>query len=217
MPQILPGETDLYALTDARLSLGRSLAEVARAILEAGVKILQYREKRLNAKNMLAECRFLRALTLEYEACFIVNDHIELAILSKADGLHLGQDDLPLLEARSLVGKKMLLGLSTHSPEQALAAVAAGADYIGVGPIFATKTKEDVVAPVGLGYLDWVAREIACPFVAIGGIKSGNIAEVAKHGSNCCALVSEFVGAADIGFKIAETRAAMQAGIAARQ
>lgn len=211
MPVILPGQTDLYALTDARLSLGRPLADVAQALLDAGVRILQYREKKLKAGQMLEECRLLRRLTREAGACFIVNDHIDIAMLVEADGVHIGQEDLPLPEVRRLVGPKMIIGLSTHTPEQARAAVAAGADYIGVGPIFATQTKEDVVDPVGFGYLDWVAANISLPFVAIGGIKAQNIVEVVRHGAQCCALVSELVGAPDIRERVAAVRRAMRA------
>lgn len=214
MPLILPGETDIYALTDSRLSLGRPLEQVARALLEAGVKILQYREKKLCGGKMLEECRLLRGLTGEYGATFIVDDHVDLAMLADADGVHIGQDDLPPAEARRLLGPDKVIGLSTHSPEQALAAVAAGVDYIGVGPIFATRTKEDVVAPVGLEYLDWVAGHVKLPFVAIGGIKEHNIASVAARGARCCALVSELVGASDIGEKVRAVRSAMHAGLA---
>lgn len=215
MPLILPGQTDLYALTDSRLSLNRPLPVVAAALLEGGVRILQYREKKLKAGRMLEECRVLRRMTEKAGACFIVNDHIAIAMLVGADGVHIGQEDLPVSEVRRLVGRDMLIGVSTHSPEQAVAAVDAGADYIGVGPLFATRTKEDVVPPVGLGYLDWVARNIELPFVAIGGIKEGNIAEVAAHGARCCALVSELVGARDIKARVAAVRAAMAAGAAA--
>ena len=137
---------------------------------------------------------------------------MDLAILAEADGVHIGQEDFPLPAVRQLVGPKMCIGLSTHSPEQARAAVAVGADYIGVGPIFATRTKEDVVAPVGFDYLDWVAANISIPFVAIGGIKEHNITDVARHGARCCALVSELVGAPDIAAKVQAVRAAMQRG-----
>jgi thiamine-phosphate pyrophosphorylase len=208
--KILPGQTDIYAITDARLSLGRSVAEVAAALLGAGVRIFQYREKKLKAGQMLEECRVLRRLTREAGACFIVNDHVDIALLAGADGVHVGQEDLPVAEVRRLVGPEMLIGLSTHSPEQAQAAAVAGADYIGVGPIFPTQTKEDVVAPVGFAYLDWAAKNSALPFVAIGGVKEHNIGEVARHGARCCALVSELVGAGDIAAKVASVRRAMQ-------
>ena len=209
MSRILPGQTDIYALTDSRLALGRSVEEQARALLSAGVKILQYREKHAKAGKMLEECRLLRRLTAEAGACFIVNDHVDIAMLVDADGVHVGQDDLPVREVRRLLGPDKIIGLSTHSPEQAQAAVTAGADYIGVGPIFATQTKEDVCAPVGLTYLSWVAEHIRLPFVAIGGIKEHNIAQVTACGATCCALVSELVGAPDIAAKVQSVRAAM--------
>lgn len=213
MTRILPGETDIYAITDAGLSLGRSLEEVASSLLGAGVRILQYREKKLKSGAMLEECRLLRRLCSEAKACFIVNDHIDIAMLVGADGVHVGQEDLPVPAVRELVGPDMIVGLSTHLPEQALAARKLGADYIGVGPIFATQTKEDVVAPVGYAYLDWVAASSDLPFVAIGGIKQHNIAEVARHGARCCALVSELVGAPDIRARVADVRRAMQGGL----
>lgn len=210
--RILPGETDIYALTDSRLARGRSVEEQAKALLSSGVKILQYREKHAPAGIMLQECRKLRALTRGYGACFIIDDHVDIAMLVDADGVHVGQDDLPVPEVRRLLGKDKIIGLSTHSPAQALDAVKAGADYIGVGPVFATKTKEDVCAPVGFSYLEWVAANISLPFVAIGGIKEHNIAEVAKRGARCCALVSELVGAEDIEQKVLAVRKAMHGG-----
>lgn len=213
MPRILPGETDIYAITDSRLSLGRPLEEVASALLGAGVRILQYREKCFKGGEMLEECRLLRRLTREAGACFIVNDHIDIAMLVKADGVHVGQEDLPVPEVRSLVGPDVIIGLSTHEPEQALAARGLGADYLGVGPIFATQTKEDVVAPVGFDYLDWVAANIDLPFVAIGGIKTHNIGDVARHGARCCCLVSELVGAPDIAASVRAVREAMAKGL----
>ena len=209
MARILPGETDIYALTDSRLALGRSVEEQARALLGAGVKILQYREKHAHAGVMLEECRMLRRLTAEAGACFIIDDHVDIAMLVDADGVHVGQDDLPVPEVRRLLGPDKIIGLSTHSPEQAKAAVDAGADYIGVGPIFATQTKEDVCAPVGFSYLEWVVANIRLPFVAIGGIKEHNIADVTKRGAKCCALVSELVGAPDIAARVRAVRAAM--------
>ena len=213
MPVILPGETELYALTDSRLSLGRPLEEVVRALLGAGIRIVQYREKKMKGGEMLEECRLMRRLCDEYDACFIVDDHVDLAMISRADGVHIGQEDIPLPDVRALVGPDMCIGLSTHSPEQAREAARLGADYIGVGPVFATQTKEDVVAPVGFSYLDWAAAEAGVPFVAIGGIKEHNIGEVARHGARCCALVSELVGAPDIGAKVAAVRRAMRAGL----
>lgn len=209
MTKILPCDTDLYALTDSRLGPGRTAEEQALEYLKNGIRILQYREKKLSRRKMLEECLALRKLADQFDACLIINDHIELAMLAKADGLHIGQDDLPPAEARKLLGPNFIIGLSTHSIEQAKAAMQEPVDYIGAGPVYATKTKEDVCAPVGLSYIDWVARNISLPFAAIGGIKAHNIADVCKHGAKCCALVSELAEASDIGAKISELRSQM--------
>jgi thiamine-phosphate pyrophosphorylase len=148
-------------------------------------------------------------MTREAGVTFIVNDHVDLALLVDADGVHVGQDDLPPDQIRKLVGDGMIIGMSTHSPAQARAAVNSGVDYIGVGPIFATKTKKDVCEPVGLEYLDYAVNNVTIPFVAIGGIKEHNIAEVARRGARCIALVTEIVGAPDIEAKVRALRAAM--------
>jgi len=203
-------QTDIYAITDSKLSLGRSVEEVVAALLAANVKIIQYREKNKKAGEMLRECERLRAMTREAGAFFIVNDHVDIAMLVKADGVHVGQDDLPVAKVRELIGNECVIGLSTHSPEQFIRAIKDGADYIGVGPIFATQTKEDVCKPVGLTYLDYAAREKAIPFVAIGGIKQHNIGDVVRHGASCCCLVSELVGAEDIITRVAAVRKAMR-------
>ena len=209
MPVILPSETDLYALTDSELSLGRSVEEVAEALLGAGIRILQYREKNLKDGAKLEECRILRRVTEKYHACFMVDDHVDLAMICHADGVHVGQEDIPLADVRALVGTSMCIGVSTHAPEEALAAEKGGADYIGVGPVFETHTKADVCAPVGLRYLEWVSSHISVPYVAIGGIKAHNVREVYTHGGKCCALVSEFVGARDIAGAVERVRRAM--------
>lgn len=201
-------QTDLYAITDYTLSLGRDNVSVARELLDAGIKFIQYREKERDMEAMLPECLAIRQLTKECGATFIVNDHVELALLVDADGVHVGQKDLPVQAVRGMIGPDKLIGLSTHSPEQAWAAVLAGADYIGAGPVYETKTKKDVCAPVGLDYVKYVARNIPIPFTAIGGIKAENVAKVAQAGAYCFAVVSAFVGARDIGAAVREMRAA---------
>ena len=204
--------TDIYAITDSNLSLGRPVEEVVGALLSAGVKIIQYREKKKKAGEMLRECEALRRMTTDAGAFFIVNDHVDIAMLVKADGVHVGQDDLPVAKVRELVGNGCAIGLSTHSPEQAAAAIRDGADYIGVGPLYATQTKEDVCEPVGLEYLEHVVKTHSVPFVAIGGIKRHNIADVVARGAKCCCLVSELVGAPDIAARVAEVRRIMREG-----
>lgn len=198
---------DIYGITAEEYSLGRSNIEVVGQMIKSGIKIIQYREKEKKMRQKYEECLLLRKMTRDAGVTLIINDDVDLALLVEADGVHLGQDDLPPERVRELTGGKMLIGLSTHSPAQAEAAVRARVDYIGVGPIYATKTKKDVCAPVGLAYLDYVVRHIKLPFVAIGGIKEHNIAEVYRRGARCVALVTEIVGAADIAAKVRTLRA----------
>jgi thiamine-phosphate pyrophosphorylase len=200
----------IYGITAEKFSAGRSNIEVARQMIEGGIKIIQYREKRPHKSfaEMLTECRAIRQLTRAAGVLFIVNDYPDIAQLVDADGVHVGQDDFPVAEVRRLIGPDKLIGLSTHEPAQAAAAVRAGADYIGVGPIFSTQTKDDVCAPVGLGYLDHVARTCPLPFVAIGGIKEHNLGEVLARGAATVCLVTEIVGSIDIAATVRRLQAA---------
>lgn len=198
--------TDIYAITSSVHSRGRSNLCVVREMLEAGIQIVQYREKEKTLAEKYRECRELRTMTADFGARLVINDDVDLALMIGADGIHLGQDDWPVSAVRQLVGESIAIGLSTHSPAQAAAAVQTGVDYIGVGPLFPTRTKKDVCAPVGLNYLEHVVREVALPFVAIGGIKAHNIQEVVKRGARCICLVTEIVGADNIGEKIQELR-----------
>jgi len=202
-------EADIYGITAEEYSLGRSNIEVVARMIDSGIKVIQYREKEKKTRQKYEECLKIREMTSQAGVTFIVNDHVDLALLVDADGVHLGQDDLPPEKIRKLVGEEMIIGLSTHSPDQAEAAVRAGVDYIGVGPIFATKTKKDVCDPVGLEYLEYVVRNISLPFVAIGGIKEHNLAEVSRRGAGCIALVTEIVGAGDIAAKVYAIRAVL--------
>lgn len=190
----------VYGITAEKFSLGRSNIEVVRQMIEGGISIIQYREKRPHKSfaEMLAECKAIRAITREAGVLFLINDYADIAQLVDADGVHVGQDDFPVPEVRKLIGPNKLIGLSTHEPEQAEAAIAAGADYIGVGPLYATQTKDDVCAPVGLEYLDYVVKNSPLPFVAIGGIKEHNLAEVLAHGATTVCLVTEIVGSDNI-------------------
>lgn len=203
--------TDIYALTAEEFSLGRNNVEVVELLIAAGIKVIQYREKYKKAGQMYEECLKIREITRNAGVTFIVNDHIDLAILVDADGVHIGQEDLPPAKVRELIGNDKILGLSTHSPEQAKAAVESGCvDYIGVGPIFATQTKKDVCEPVGFDYLDYVVKNIEIPFVAIGGIKEHNIKEVKQHGAKIFVLVTDIVGSLDIPAKVRTIRQAIK-------
>lgn len=198
--------TDIYAITAEEYSLGRSNIEVVQQLINAGVKIIQYREKEKKKLYKYEECKEIRRMTREAGVTFIVNDDVDIAMAVDADGVHIGQDDLPIEEVRQLIDKEMFIGLSTHSPEQAKDAVRRGADYIGVGPIYATNTKKDVCDPVGLEYLEYVAKNINLPFVAIGGIKENNIAEVKQKGASCVSMITEIVGSEDIPKRVKALR-----------
>ncbi|MFA5346189.1 MAG: thiamine phosphate synthase [Candidatus Omnitrophota bacterium] len=194
----------LYCITAEEYSLGRSNIEVARDIFSSGVKILQYREKEKSKKNKFAECLKIRRMAYRAKATLIINDDIDIALAVKADGVHLGQSDMPAVAARRLVGKAMIIGVSTHSSQQAKQAVKDGADYIGVGPIYPTRTKRDVCPAVGLEYLDYVSKNVDLPFVAIGGIKRHNLCQVRAHGALVIAMITEIVSAPDIRRRIRE-------------
>jgi thiamine-phosphate pyrophosphorylase len=201
----------LYGITAEKFSAGRNNIEVVRQMIAGGIKIIQYREKKAakSSVEMFAECQAIREMTRAAGVTFIVNDHVDVALLVGADGVHVGQDDLPVAEVRRLLGPDKIIGLSTHSPAQAEEAVRLGADYIGVGPIFATRTKDDVCAPVGFPYLEWVRDNIALPWVAIGGIKLHNIDEIVRRGAKTICLVTEIVGAPDIVGRVHELQIAL--------
>jgi len=198
--------TDLYGLTAEEFSNGRDNITVVKEIIDAGIKIIQYREKDKKSGEKYAECIKIRKMTRAAGVTFIVNDDVDLALMIEADGIHIGQNDFPIEAVRKLAGNDMIIGLSTHSPAEARDAVQRGADYIGVGPIYRTFTKKDVCDPVGLEYLDFVAQNIDLPFVVIGGIKKNNVAEVVRRGAQCVAMVTEIVGAEDIAKQVRAIR-----------
>lgn len=200
----------IYCITAEEFSNGRSNVEIVRQMIEAGVKIIQYREKNKTKLLKYEECKSIREITKKAGALLIVNDDVDLALSVEADGIHIGQDDLPIEAVRRLVGEEMIIGLSTHSLEQAKDAVKRGADYIGVGPVFSTNTKIDVCSPAGFNYLDEVVKNIDLPFVAIGGIKEHNLHEVAKHGAKCVAIITDITSAENVVDKIKSLKSIMK-------
>lgn len=190
----------IYGITGEKFANGRSNIECVKSMIDGGIKIIQYREKEKSIKEKVAEVIEIRTICHENDITFIVNDHVDIAILVDADGVHVGQDDMDISHVRKLIGENKIIGKSTHCLEDAKKAILDGADYIGVGPIFKTTTKEK--DPVGLGYLEEVVKNIELPFVAIGGIKESNIEEVKKLGATSICLVSEIVGAENIVEKI---------------
>ncbi|BAG83977.1 MAG: thiamine phosphate synthase [Candidatus Azobacteroides pseudotrichonymphae] len=187
----------LYAITAENFSKKNNV-EIVKELLDSGIRIIQYREKKKTKFEKLKQCETIRQLTLSYNCFFIVNDDIDIAMSVHSDGIHLGQDDLPLLKARIIVGQDMAIGISTHNPEQANKATINGADYIGVGPIFQTFTKENMIDAVGLEYLEYCVIHIKIPKVAIGGIKLSNLSRVAKFKPENICMVTEIVGSKNI-------------------
>lgn len=194
----------LYGMTAEDLSFSHDNIKDVEAMLKAGIKVIQYREKDKSLLYMYNQCLKIREMTKAYGATFIIDDHADLCLSVKADGVHIGQEDIPIEAVRSLLGDSYIIGLSTHSPEQARDALKRGADYIGVGPIYATKTKKNVCDPVGLNYLEYVASNIDLPFVAIGGIKSHNLKDVYNHGAKTACLVTDIVGQENVEKHIKE-------------
>ncbi|KPA18365.1 thiamine-phosphate pyrophosphorylase [Candidatus Magnetomorum sp. HK-1] len=199
-------DTDIYCLTAEELSCGRSNITVVEEMIRAGIKIIQYREKEKSFREKYNECTKIREMTQAKGVKFIVNDNIDLALMTNADGVHIGQTDYPVEAVRKLTGDDFIIGLSTHAPEEAMKAQDAGVDYIGVGPIYSTNTKKDVCAPVGHAYLEYVLANISIPFVAIGGIKEHNLVDIIRRGTRCVGIVSEITGAKNIGQKIKTIR-----------
>lgn len=187
----------LYVITGEQFHPGRPMIDVMEEAIKGGCDIIQLRDKKSSRREVLAKAKALRELTLRYGVTFIVNDYIDIALAVDADGIHLGQDDLPLSDARKIVGDK-IIGISTHAIDEARQAERDGADYIGVGPVFPTKSKEDVVDPVTTSYVRQVAAEINIPFVAIGGIKLHNVDQVLEAGARRICAISEIVGSSDI-------------------
>jgi thiamine-phosphate pyrophosphorylase len=164
------------------------VAEMVRAVLEAGVRFIQYRQKDLSRREIYSNALMLRELTRSFSAVLIINDHADIALAVDADGVHLGQDDLPLREARKIIGPK-IIGISTHSLQQAEEAAAGGADYIGFGPVFHTSTK-DAGTPKGVDIIRTIKQNVNIPVVAIGGIGRDNISEVINAGADAAAVAT---------------------------
>jgi thiamine-phosphate pyrophosphorylase len=185
----------LYVLLDGRQDAS-AFETLARAIIDAGVDVIQLRDKTLDDAALPARARRLRELTAGTNTRFIMNDRADLAVLAEADGVHVGQEDLGVADVRRIVGRERLVGVSTHSLEQARRAVTDGADYLGVGPVFPGDTKSFADYP-GLELVRSVAAEIAAPAFAIGGITLENVGEVVRAGLRRVAVSGAVMNAAD--------------------
>ncbi len=187
----------LYLVTDAQLAGERSLRRIVASAIYGGVTMVQYRQKNASTRRMIEEALELRQLCCSYNVPFIVNDRLDVALAVDADGLHVGQDDMAAALARKLIGPGKILGVSVENAAQAQAALADGADYVGASPIFATPTKPDAPAPMGLQGLQELAQVCKLPIVAIGGLNASNAAAVLRAGAAGLAVVSAIVSADD--------------------
>ena len=208
----------LYLVTDEScLPSGRDLFSAVEEALQAGVTLVQYREKNGLGKDMLEKARKLIALCHKYNVPLLVNDRLDIALLSGADGVHLGQDDIPVAEARRMAdlffancaamhtvnktqqhtGNRFIIGATAHNVQEALAAEAAGADYLGCGAVFATSTKKDTV-PLGIEGLKAIRQAVHIPIAGIAGITPDNYRQVLETGADGAAVVSAILGAASV-------------------
>jgi len=196
---VSPSGWRLYVVTDERVSRSRSHLEVAEAAIRGGADVIQLRDKTAPSGALYRIAVALRKITRDASIPFIVNDRLDIALAADADGVHVGQDDLPASVVRKLLGPGKLLGVSTETPEEALRAEKDGADYLGVGPIFEARgTKADAGAPKGPGMIAPIRGVCRLPVVAIGGIKAGNARSVREAGADAVAVISDIVGADDI-------------------
>ncbi len=199
----------LYVIVDPAACGGRGAIETARLALEGGASVIQWRDKLRDKGDQLGDARAIAALCAERGVEFVVNDHVDLALAVHADGVHLGQRDLPIEAVRPIVGARMIIGVSTNNAEEARAAEAASADYVAVGAIFATRSK-DVTRPADLQRLRDVKAAVRVPVVAIGGIDASNIRSVAEAGADAAAVISAVCGVADPRAAAAELAAAFR-------
>ena len=189
---------ELYAITDRKMLGDMSEVEAARLCFEGGADVVQLRMKDTDGGEMLEKAKAIQEIAQQYCKFFIVNDRLDIAVLAGADGVHLGQTDIPVQEARRLVGDEMIIGVSASTVEEAVKAVDDGADYIGVGSIFNTSTKPDADQGIGLDTLMDICQAVDVPVVAIGGINKGNIRDVIRAGADGAAVVSAIMAKPDI-------------------
>jgi len=187
----------LYLITDASLIRDLTVPEAVEKAILGGLKFVQYREKNLSPSKSYEVGEMLRLLTRKAGAIFIVNDDVSLALAVEADGVHLGQEDLPMQEARKILGHRKLIGISTHSVQEAMAAEQAGADYIGLGPIYSTTTKQ-TRSPLGCVVIRQVTEKVKIPVFAIGGINRTNLREALMAGAAGISIVSAILTTPDI-------------------
>jgi thiamine-phosphate pyrophosphorylase len=189
---------DLYVITDEQIGHGLSHAELARRAVAGGADTIQLRDKRLSGRDLLIVASAIREVTRDAGALFIVNDRLDVALAAGADGVHLGESDLPIEHARRIAPPGFIIGASVGSVTTAVRAGAAGADYVALSPTFSTASKDDAGPGHGLAMLSAIRSAVSLPLVAIGGITPGNVADVIAAGADGIAVISAVVGEDDV-------------------
>lgn len=200
----------LYLVTDSTLTGGRPLLQIVEEAAEAGVTMVQLREKESNTRDFYRTAVAMKKLLESYHIPLIINDRIDIALACEADGLHIGQKDMPYTEARRLLGKERIIGLSVESREQAIEADGLDIDYIGISPVFGTPTKTDTATPLGLEGIRQIVEICRHPAVGIGGIHPGNAGEIIRAGAQGIAVVSAIISAADVKAATRELKATIE-------
>ncbi len=198
-------DSDLYVVITEKMCKGRSSNYILEECLKAGVKIVQFREKEGDDKDKFLKAKKFREITNQYEALLIIDDRVDIALMVEADGVHLGQKDLPISEVRK-IAPELIIGASTHSIEQAIKAQEEGASYINIGPIFPTQTKTATAEPLGPEAIEKTIPHLKVPFTCMGGIKLENIEEVLKRGALHIAVVTAVTEAENIQKATTELR-----------
>lgn len=204
----------LYAVTDRHWLNGRSLRQVVEESLDGGVTMVQLREKQLEEGTFLEEAKELQALCRQRRIPFLVNDNVDIALAMNADGVHVGQSDMEALDVRKKLGPDKIIGVSAQTVEQALLAQAHGADYLGVGAVFPTGSKDDAVE-VPFETLKAICQAVRIPVVAIGGISKANVEQLRGSGICGAAVISAIYGAGDIEGAARELKEAVRATVEA--
>lgn len=187
----------LYLVTDAALAGRRAIEEIVREAVAGGVTVVQLREKAASSREMLRRARALKEILAPRGVPLIVNDRCDVALAARADGVHVGQGDLPCALVRELAGPGLVIGVSVSTVEEAVQAERDGADYLGVSPVFETPTKADTPPAAGLDGLRRIREAVRLPLVAIGGIRAGNAAAAIRAGADGIAVVSAIMAAPD--------------------
>lgn len=185
-----PLDLSVYLISDRALSGARGLVETVEAAVAGGATVIQLRDPHAKTRMLVEEARAIHALTRRAEIPFLVNDRVDIALASGADGVHLGQSDMAVADARALIGPEPILGLSITSEADLDVSDLRGVDYLGVGPVFATDTKLDAAPPISVGGLEAIAARTDIPIVAIGGLHAGNAADAIAAGAAGVAVVS---------------------------